>query len=71
MREPLTPKQTFLTVATAALLNSPLLTWLFYSVAHSDEASLKQNGPALGALNLVLGVPLLAFITEKWIRKLK
>ena len=71
MREPLTPKQKMLFVAVAACLNAPLFTWIFYSVAQSNEASLKQHVPMLGALNLIVGVPLFALITEKWIRKLK
>jgi hypothetical protein len=71
MREPLTPQQKCLAVATAAILNTPLITWIFYSVARSNEASLKQHAAVFGALNLIIGVPLFALITEKWIRKLR
>jgi hypothetical protein len=71
MRQRLTLKQKYLAVATAALLNVPLFTWIFYSVANGHEASLKEHAPMFGALNLIIGVPLFALITEKWIRKVK
>jgi hypothetical protein len=58
-------------VATAAFLNALVITWIFYSVAHANEASLKQHAAVFGALNLIIGVPPFALITEKWIRKLK
>jgi hypothetical protein len=48
-----------------------LFTWVFYLVAIGNEASLKEHGPMFGALNLIIGIPLFALITEKWIRKLK
>lgn len=71
MRQRLALKQKCLAEATAVLLNVPVFTWVFYSVASGNDASLKQHAPIFGALNLIIGVPLFALITEKWIRKLK
>jgi hypothetical protein len=67
MREPLTPKQKALCVVVTFCLNTPILIFIF---CYSSEFSPRQVGVA-GLLNLALGVPLLALITEKWIRKLK
>jgi hypothetical protein len=67
MRAPLTPKQKALCIATAFCLNAPMLIFIF---RYSSEFSPRQVGVA-GLLSLALGVPLLALITEKWIRKLK
>ncbi len=67
MRAPLTPKQKALCVATAFCLNTPIFIFIF---RYSSEFSPRQVGVA-GLLNLAFGVPLLALITEKWIRKLK
>jgi len=67
MRAPLTPKQKALCIAVAFCLNTPVLILIF---RYSSELSPRQVGIA-GLLNLALGVPLLALITEKWIRKLK
>jgi len=71
MRRRLTLKQKYLAVATAGVLNVPLFTRIFYSVAHGNEASLKEHAPTFGALNLIIGIPLFALITEKWIRRVK
>ncbi len=65
MREPLTPKQKALCVVLIFFLNTPILIFIF---CYSSEFSPRQVGLA-GAVNLLLGVPLLALITEKWIRK--
>ena len=67
MRKPLTPKQKALCVALLFCLNSPAAAFVFL---YSGEYSPRQVA-AVGALNLLLGVPLLALIREKWIRKLK
>ncbi len=67
MRAPLTPKQKALCVAVIFLLNTPILIFIF---CYSSEFSPRQVGVA-GLLNFAVGVPLLALITEKWIRKLK
>jgi hypothetical protein len=67
MRAPLTQKQKALCIAVAFCLNTPLFIFLF---RYSPEFSPRQVGVA-GFLNFALGVPLLALITEKWIRKLK
>lgn len=67
MREPLTAKQKALCVGVIACLNTPAIVFIF---CYSSEFSPKQVA-AVGAVNLLLGVPILALITEKWIRKLK
>ncbi|MFZ0279023.1 MAG: hypothetical protein WA254_08465 [Candidatus Sulfotelmatobacter sp.] len=67
MRAPLTPKQKALCITLAFCLNTPILIFIF---RYSSGFSPRQVGVA-GLLNLALGVPLLALITEKWIRKLK
>ncbi|MFZ0299798.1 MAG: hypothetical protein WAM13_15715 [Candidatus Sulfotelmatobacter sp.] len=67
MRAPLTPKQKALCITVAFCLNTPLFIFLF---GYSREFSPRQVGVA-GLLNFAVGVPLLALITEKWIRKLK
>jgi hypothetical protein len=67
MRAPLTLKQKALCIGVASCLNTPIFIFIF---RHSSEFSPRQVGLA-GLLNLALGVPLLALITEKWIRKLK
>jgi hypothetical protein len=67
MREPLSPKQTVLCVGVAACLQIPLFIFIF---CYASKFSLRQVG-VIGLLNLGVGVPLLALITEKWIRKLK
>ncbi|MFZ0200601.1 MAG: hypothetical protein WB523_21650 [Candidatus Sulfotelmatobacter sp.] len=67
MRAPLTPKQKALCIAVIFCLNTPVLIFIF---CYSREFSPRQVGLA-GLLNLALGVPLLALITEKWIRKVK
>jgi len=56
-----------LCIATAFCLNAPVLIFIF---RYSSEFSPRQVG-FVGLLNLALGVPLLALITERWIRKLK
>ena len=66
MREPLTPKQKVVCVGVIFALNTPLLIFIF---RYSGGFSPREVGVA-GLFNLVVGVPLLALITEKWIRKL-
>jgi hypothetical protein len=66
-REPLTPKQKGLCVALIFVLNTPIIIFIF---VYSSGFSPRQVAVA-GLFNLAVGVPLLALITEKWIRKLK
>ena len=66
-REPLTFKQKVLCVTSTFLLNTPVFIFIF---EYSDRFSPRQVG-LVGLLNLALVVPLLALITEKWIRKVK
>jgi hypothetical protein len=67
MRAPLTLKQKALCIGVAFCLNTPIFIFIF---RYSSGFSARQVGVA-GLLNFVLGVPLLALITEKWIRRLK
>jgi ABC-type amino acid transport system permease subunit len=66
-RRPLKAVQKVLIVATATFLNVPALVFIF---CYSRAFSPRQVG-AVGLMNLLLGVPLLALISEKWIRKVK
>jgi hypothetical protein len=66
-REPLTPKQKALCIALAFALNTPMFIFIF---VYSSGFSPRQVAVA-GLFNLAVGVPLLAFITEKWIRGLE
>ncbi len=66
-REPLTFKQKVLCVTLIFLQNAPVIIFIFW---YCDRFSPRQVG-VVGLLNLALGVPMLALITEKWIRKLK
>jgi hypothetical protein len=66
-REPLTAKQKVFCVTLIFLLNTPVLVLIF---GYADRFSPRQVG-VIGLFNLGLGVPLLAFITEKWIRKIR
>jgi hypothetical protein len=66
-REPLNLKQKLLIVATAFLLYLPMLLFIIY---YRNEVS-PRHFAAIGAVNLVVGVSLLALISEKWIRKWK
>jgi hypothetical protein len=73
-REPLTPKQKLLAVVTLVILNTPALAWWWYWGFYRDYFSQRAIPPyaaAVGAVNLLVGVILLALITEKWIRKTK
>jgi hypothetical protein len=67
VRAPSALKQKALCIAVAFCLNTPLFIFIF---CYSSEFSPRRVAVA-GLLNLGLGVPLLALITEKWIRKLK
>ncbi len=66
-REPLTLKQKVLCVAVIFILNTPVLIFIF---KYSDRFTPREVG-IVGLFNLAVGVPLLALITEKWIRKLR
>lgn len=66
-REPLTQKQTLAFVATAFILAAPMILFI---IAGRDSISPRQFA-AVGLVNLLVMVPLFAFITEKWIRKMK
>jgi hypothetical protein len=73
-REPLTAKQKLLMVATLTCLNIPAVMWWWYWGFYLDYFSRGLAPPhflAVGTLNLIVGVSLLALITEKWIRKIK
>jgi len=73
-RAPLTPKQKLLVVVTLVFLNTPALAWWWYWGFYREYFSIGANPPhivAVGATNLLVGVSLLALITEKWIRKIK
>jgi hypothetical protein len=66
-REPLKPKQKLLVVVTAFCVTIPGSIVIF---RYSSEFSPRQMA-VIGALNMLIGVPLLALISEKWIRKMK
>jgi len=66
-REPLTPKQKLLIIITVVCLNVPAFIFIF---CYSSEFTARQ-GAAAGAVNLLVVVPLLALISEKWIRRMK
>ena len=66
-REPFTLKQKLMIVATAFVLYLPMLLWIIY---YSGTLSPRQYA-GLAAVNLVVGVSLLAYISEKWIRRWK
>jgi hypothetical protein len=66
-REPLTLKQKVLVFLLFAFLDVPALIFVF---GYSQRFSAKQ-GAAVGAINLVIVLPLVIFISEKWIRKMK
>jgi hypothetical protein len=66
-REPLKPKQKLLVMVTAFVLYLPAFLFI---VCYRNHFSPRQMG-AIGAVNLVVGVYLLALISEKWIRKMK
>jgi hypothetical protein len=73
-RKPLTAKQKLLAVITLALLNMPAVAWWFYWGFYQGYFSRGANPPhavSVGAVNLLIGVSLLALITEKWIRKIR
>ena len=67
MRQPLTTWQKALFVAVIFCLQTPIFIFIF---CYASEFSPRQVG-VVGLFNLALGVPLLALIAEKWIRKLK
>jgi hypothetical protein len=67
MREPLTSKQKIVCIATGAVLWIPLMTFI---IMGRDSVTPRQFA-AVGLVNLLVMVPLFAFITEKWIRKIK
>ena len=66
-REPLTSKQKALIVAVAFLLFLPMTLFIAY---FRDSVSPREFA-AIGLVNLVVGVSLLALVSEKWIRKMK
>ena len=66
-REPLKPKQKLLIVATAFCLALPMFLFIVYC---RDKVS-PRHFAAVGAVNLIVGVSLLALISEKCIRKMK
>ncbi len=66
-REPFTFKQKALIVAVGLLLCLPMSLFIAY---FRDNVSPRQFA-AIGLVNLIVGVSLLATISEKWIRKMK
>jgi hypothetical protein len=66
-REPFSLKQKLLIVVTAFFLYLPMLLFIIY---YRDSVSPRQFA-AIAAVNLVVGVSLLALASEKWIRKMK
>ncbi len=52
---------------TAFCLYLPMFLWIVY---RADEIS-PRHVAAVGAVNLLVGVSLLALISEKWTRQLK
>ena len=54
-------------MVTAFFLYLPMLLFIIY---YRDVVSPRQFA-AIAAVNLVVGVSLLALVSEKWIRKLK
>ncbi len=56
----------------AVCVNMPAIIWWWYWGYHLNYFSRGAGPPhfaVVGALNLIIGVPLIALITEKWIRK--
>jgi hypothetical protein len=66
-RERFSLKQKLLIVVTAFFLYLPMLLFIIY---YRDVVSPRQFA-AIAAVNLVVGVSLLALVSEKWIRKMK
>jgi hypothetical protein len=66
-REPFSLKQKLLIVVSAFFLYLPMLLFIIY---YQDAVSPTQVA-AIAAVNLVVGVSLLALVSEKWIRKMK
>ena len=66
-REPLTSKQKVWCVALAFFLNVPIFIFIF---EYANRFTPRQVG-VVGLFNLAIAVPLLALLTEKWIRKMK
>jgi hypothetical protein len=66
-REPWTTKQKVLIVLTGTIIEAPLFISLF---GYFDGKSPRLVG-AVGGATLLVGVPLLALVSEKWIRKVK
>ena len=64
-RQPLNRKQKIAVVVVALCLAVPINVFAFWL---SDGLSPRKVG-VIGLVNLVVGVGLLALITEKWIRK--
>jgi hypothetical protein len=66
-REPLRTKQKALIVIVIFCLQLPMILFIAY---FRDSVSPRKFA-AIGMVNLVVGVSLLALISEKWIRKMK
>ena len=66
-REPLTTVQKILIFALLVCLNVPALVFVF---RYSDSFSARE-GAAVGLVNLVIVLPLVIFISEKWIRRIR
>jgi hypothetical protein len=66
-RQRLTFKQKVLVFLLLAFLDIPACIFI---LGYSHRFSARQ-GAAVGAVNLVIVLPLVIFISEKWIRKMK
>jgi hypothetical protein len=65
--EPLTSRQAALIIAIAAILWAPMMTFFFF---FGQDFSPRQLG-VIGAINMVVSVPLLILISRRWILKVK
>jgi hypothetical protein len=66
-REPLKTKQKALIVIVTFCLQMPMILFILY---FRDSVSPREFA-GIGLVNLIVGVSLLALISEKWIRKMK
>ena len=65
---PYSRKQWALFLTTLIILWIPMSCYLIFVVGQSEHVDVQQ-GVRAAALNLMVGVPLLIFITMKWILK--
>jgi hypothetical protein len=65
--EPMNAKQAALIIAVAVILWVPMLSFILF---FSDSYSPRQIA-AIGAVNMLIGVPLLIVIYRRWIRTVR